>query len=99
MQATVELPKAFSVRDENEFFPMQHLMARMNPKLMVTQVATGRYVNGGHTVLWGLVYEAGQPLAKKDVETALREAGFDFTHGGSIQVPQPLTGKPREVKK
>ena len=26
MQATVKLPKAFSLRDENEFYPVQHLM-------------------------------------------------------------------------
>ena len=53
MQATVDLPKAFSVRDEDEFFPMQHLMARLSPQLHVVQIATGRHVNGGSTVLWG----------------------------------------------
>jgi len=79
MQATVELPKAFSVREENEFFPVQHIMARLNPKLMVMQVATGRHVSGGCTVLWGLVHLEGQRLTKKDVEDALKEAGFDFT--------------------
>ena len=78
MHAEVELPKAFSVRDENEFFPMQHLMARMNRKLMVIQVATGRHVSGGGTILWGLVYLEGQRLTKKDVDSALGEAGFDF---------------------
>jgi hypothetical protein len=26
------------------------------------------------------VHEEGQPLAKEDVEAALREAGFDFRH-------------------
>jgi len=40
MQAKAELPKAFSVRDEHGFLPIQHLMARLNPKLMVKQVAT-----------------------------------------------------------
>jgi len=84
MLATVQLPKAFSVRDEHEFFPIQHLMARLNPKLQVTQVATGRHVNGGCTVFWGLVYLEGQPLSRKDVEAALKEAGFDLTTG-SIQ--------------
>ena len=78
MQATVQLPRAFSVREENEFFPMQHIMARLNPKLTVTQVATGRHVSGGCTVLWGLVHLTGQPLTPADVETALKEAGFDF---------------------
>ena len=79
MQATVELPKAFSVREENEFFPVQHIMARLNPKLMVMQVATGRHVSGGCTVLWGLVHLEGQRLTKKDVDAALKEAGFDFS--------------------
>jgi hypothetical protein len=35
MQAKIELPKAFSVRDEHEFLPIQHLMGRLNPKLSV----------------------------------------------------------------
>ena len=80
MQATVELPKAFSVRDEHELFPIQHLMARLNPKLTVKQVATGVHVEGGGTVHWGLVYLNGKPPDKKNVEIALREAGFDFVH-------------------
>jgi hypothetical protein len=80
MQAIIELPKAFSVRDDHEFFPMQHLLERMNPKLMLKQVATGVHVDGGCTVFWGLVYLDGQPPAKKEVENALREAGFDFAH-------------------
>ena len=41
MHAKVELPMAFSVRDEHEFFPVQHLMARLNPQLVAKQVATG----------------------------------------------------------
>jgi hypothetical protein len=80
MHATVELPKAFSVRDEHEFFPIQHLMARLNPKLMVKQVATGMHVSGGGTVFWGLVFLNGESPSKKTVESALREAGFDFSH-------------------
>ena len=80
MQTKVELPKAFSVRDEHELFPIQHLMARLNPKLMVKQVATGMHLDGGGTVCWGLVYDKGQPPSKKMVEIALREAGFDFAH-------------------
>jgi hypothetical protein len=80
MQTKVDLPKAFSVREENEFYAFQHLMSRMNPKIMVTQVATGVHVDGGCTVLWGLVYLNGQPPSKKEVEAALKEAGFDFVH-------------------
>jgi hypothetical protein len=86
MQATVKLPKAFSVRDEHELFPMQLLMARMNPRLMVVQVATGRHVSGGCTVPWGLVYLEGQRLTREDVEDAWREAGFNFTHNALHQV-------------
>ena len=80
MKAKVELPKAFSVRDKREFVPTQHLLGRMNPKLIVKQVATGVHVDGGGTVFWGLVYLEGEPPSKKKVETALREAGFDFAH-------------------
>ena len=41
MHTKVELPKAFSVRDEHELLPIQHLMERLNPKLLVKQVASG----------------------------------------------------------
>ena len=80
MNAKVELPKAFSVRDEHEFFPIRHLTARLNPKLTVKEVATGVHVDGGETVFWGLVFVKDEPPGKKNVETALREAGFDFVH-------------------
>jgi hypothetical protein len=80
MSAEVELPKAFSVRDEHEFFPIQHLMNRLNSKFLVRQVATGVHVDGGCTVFWGIVYLHLEPPSKKSVETALREAGFDFAH-------------------
>ncbi len=86
MQTAVELPKAFSVRDEHEFFPIQHLMARLNPKLTVKPVATGVHVDGGETVHWGLIYLNGKPPDKKNVEEALREAGFDFVHNVLTQV-------------
>lgn len=85
MQATVDLPKAFSVRDENEFYPIQHLMARLNAKLMVRRVGTGRHVNGGPTVWWGLVHLDGQLPTKKEVETALKQAGYDFGHNVLVQ--------------
>jgi hypothetical protein len=99
MQATVEVPKAFSVRDEHEFFPMQHLMARMNPKLVVTQVGTGMHVNGGCTVFWGLVHLEGQRLTRKELDAALREAGFDFVHSVLTRVSTlctSLTGEDGE---
>jgi hypothetical protein len=80
MHTIIELPKAFSVRDEHEIFPFQHLMARLNPKLRVKQVATGVHADGGSTVFWGLVYLADQQPSKKEVASALNEAGFDFGH-------------------
>jgi hypothetical protein len=77
MQATIELPRAFSVRDEHEFYPFQHLMERLNPKIMVEQVATGKHVNGGFTVFWGIVYLNGHKPNQAQMESALKEAGFD----------------------
>jgi hypothetical protein len=80
MLTKIELPKAFSVRDEHEFYPMQHLMARLNPDLMVKQIATGVHVEGGGTVFWGIVYSGEHPPSKREVEDSLRNAGFDFDH-------------------
>jgi hypothetical protein len=80
MKAKVELPKAFSVRDEHELLSFQHLFGRMNSQLKVRRVATGVHVDGGGTVVWGLVYLESEPPSKKKVEMALREAGFDFVH-------------------
>ena len=67
MHAEIELPKAFSVRDEHEFLPIQHLMERLNPKVLVRQIATGVHVDGGGTVFWGLVYLNGKPPDKEKV--------------------------------
>ena len=80
MHTKIELPKAFSVRDEHEFLPIRHLMARLNANLLVKRIATGVHVDGGSTVLWGLVFLKTEPPSKKKVEIALREAGFDFAH-------------------
>ena len=88
MQATIELPKAFSVRDDRELPTIQDLVARLNPKLLVVQVATGMHVNGGSTVNWGLVYLDGQALTDKDVQAALEEAGLDVKHNAEIQAPR-----------
>jgi hypothetical protein len=85
MQTTVELPKAFSVRDEHEFLPVQHLLARMNSRLVVRRVATGVHLKGGCTVFWGLVYLGDAPPDRRTVEAALREAGFDFAHNVLVQ--------------
>jgi hypothetical protein len=91
MHTKIELPQAFSVRDEHEFFPIQHLMARLNPQLVVRQVATGVHLEGGSTVFWGLVYLNGEPPSKKKVEIALREAGFDFAHNVLTQMSDVQT--------
>jgi hypothetical protein len=92
MQTQIDLPKAFSVRDENEFFAIQHLTARLNPQLRVVQVATGVHVNGGCTVFWGIVSLEGHPPSKEDVETALREAGFDFSRNVLTKASELWTG-------
>jgi hypothetical protein len=55
-------------------------------QLQVKQVATGVHVDGGNTVHWGLIYLNGKPPDKKNVEIALREAGFDFVHNVLTQV-------------
>ena len=41
MRTKIELPKAFSVRDERELVPIQHLMARLHPGLLVRQLQQG----------------------------------------------------------
>ena len=94
MQVNIDLPRAFSVRDEHEFFPIQHLMARLNPQLMVRQIATGRHVNGGYTVCWGIVYASGQPPTMSDVLAALKEAGFDLAHNAPLARPDFVPGEP-----
>jgi hypothetical protein len=92
MHTKINLPKAFSVRDEHEFLPIQHLMARLNPRLVVTQAATGVHVNGGCTVFWGVVHLEGEPPSKKELETALQEAGFDFARNVLSKASQLWTG-------
>jgi len=88
MEAIVEVPKAFSVRDDRELPLIQDLMARLNPKLLVVQVATGMHIDGGYTVNWGLVYLEGQPLTDEDVAAALKDAGLDAQHNAEIQEPR-----------
>jgi hypothetical protein len=88
MKVVIELPKAFSVREERELPLVQDLMRRLNPKLLVTQVATGVHIDGGYTVNWGLVYVEGQPLTDGDVTAALKEAGLDSKHNAEIQSPR-----------
>ena len=86
MKATVELPKAFSVREERELPLVQDLMTRLNPKLLVVQVATGVHIEGGYTVNWGLVYLEGQSPTEAEVAAALKDAGLDAQHNAEIQL-------------
>jgi hypothetical protein len=86
MLTKVQLPKAFSVRDEHEFYPMQHLMARLNPELMVKQIATGMHIEGGGTVFWGVVYADDARPTREQVIDALRDAGFDLEHNEMTRV-------------
>ena len=80
METTIEVPKAFSVRDDNEFLAFKHLMARLNPQLRVRQVGMGLHVNSGYTVYWGLVSLEDQRVTPEEFHEALAEAGFDFGH-------------------
>ncbi len=85
MQAKVDLPQAFSVREENEFYPFQHLLARLSSELVVQHIGTGRHVSGGSTVFWGLVCMNGEQPTEMEVEMALKQAGYDFGHNTLIQ--------------
>ena len=96
MKVTVEVPQAFSACGENEMAPIQHLMARLNPQLVVKQVATAMHVAGGGTVLWGLVCLEGQPPTKDEVDAALREAGFDFEHSDQVEAGNLCVSLPGE---
>ena len=80
METTIEVPKAFSVRDDREFLAFKHLMVRLNPELRVRQVGMGLHVNSGYTVFWGLVSLEGQRVTRDEFDEALREAGLDFDH-------------------
>jgi hypothetical protein len=64
------------------------LVARLNPQLLVAQVATGMHVDGCYTVNWGLVYLDGQQFSDEEVADALKEAGLDAQHNAEIQPPR-----------
>lgn len=93
MQTAIDLPQAFSVRDENEFYPIQHLLARLNSKLIVTRVATGRHVHGGPTVVWGVVHVEGKAPSRPDVEKALERAGFDMEQCPALEAASVWGGE------
>jgi hypothetical protein len=88
MKVTIELPKAFSVRDDRELPLIQDLVTRLNPKLLVAQVATGMHVDGACTVNWALVYMEGESLTDAEVAAALNDAGLDARHNAEIQAPR-----------
>ena len=83
MEMTIQIPKAFSVRDDHEFLAFKHLIARLNPQLRVRQVGMGLHVKSGYTVFWGLVSLADQRVTRDEFDEALREAGFDFAHNAA----------------
>ena len=83
METTIEVPKAFSVRDDNEFLAFKHLAVRLNPQLRVRQVGMGLHVNSGFTVFWGLVSLENQRITPEEFHEALEAAGFDFEHSAS----------------
>ena len=84
METTIQVPKAFSVRDDHEFLAFKHLMARLNPQLRVRQVGMGLHVKSGYTVFWGLVSLADQRVTRDEFDGALREAGFDSHNAAQI---------------
>ncbi len=83
METTIQIPKAFSVRDENEFFAFKHLMARLNPRLCVQQIGMGLHVDHNYTVFWGLVSLEDHAVTRDEIDGVLREAGFDFEHSAA----------------
>ena len=83
METTIQIPKAFSVRDDHEFDAFKHLVARLNTELRVRQLGLGHHATSGYTVFWGLVYLRDQSLTAAMIDGALREAGFDFSHNSA----------------
>ena len=63
MLATISSRKHFPCVMTVSFRYVQDLMARLNPKLLVTQVATGEHVDGGYTVHWVEPCLLGRPAA------------------------------------
>ena len=96
MHSKAELPKAFSVGNEQEFLPIQHLMARMNPQFVVRQIATGVHVDGGGTVFWGLVYLKSEPPSKNKVEMAL-PTGVAVDSSGNVYFADSLNNRIRKL--
>jgi hypothetical protein len=96
MNITVEVPQAFSACGEVDIALIDRLMQRLNPQLAVKQVATATHVDGGGTVLWGLVCLKGQPLEQMDIEAALRKAGFDFAHSNQAEAANLCESLPGE---
>ena len=78
MEAQISLPKAFSVRDDNEFQAHNDLMKRLNNDLKVAAVTTGRHKNGGNTVHWGIVFIESKHPTEAEILSALDEAGYDL---------------------
>ena len=86
MNAEISLPKAFSVRDDHEFQAHQDLMKRLNNNLKVMPVTSGRHLNGGGTVHWGIVCLDTKIPTEAEILVALEEAGYDLTSNGGTLV-------------
>lgn len=83
MDVRLNLPVAFSVRDQHEFQSHRDVLTRLNPDLIVREIATGIHINGGPTVYWGIVYVKGQEIADGEITSALKLAGYNFAHNGA----------------
>jgi hypothetical protein len=92
METTIQVPQAFSVRDDHEFLAFKHLMARLNPRLLVRQVGMGLHIKTGCTVFWGLVSLVDQRVPRDEFDAALREAGFDFARNTTQIVDYEMVG-------
>lgn len=87
-QVALTLPAAFSVRDYHEFQAHRDALQQMNPGFCVDEVATGRHVNGGPTVFWGIIHLKDDTPDEPTTREALHSAGFDFTHNGKFTKPE-----------
>lgn len=88
MQITLELPLAFSVRDDHEISIIQDLVQRIDARLVVILAATGMHKSGGATVNWGVIHLAGPVPGESLIQAALQKAGFDARHNIAIDAPQ-----------
>jgi len=90
METMIQVPKAFSVRDDREFLAFKHLMARLNPQLRVRQVGMGLHVNSGYTVFWGLVSLENQRVSREEFDEC-RAARAQSNTPSTVRWQRPRT--------